>query len=77
MSLNIGLDGTGWAWLSLEAGDCSGASLSLVEKTLPPAHQKGLPSAHFGAPATLMPTVMLIVGAFVSSPGIISSTAGE
>jgi hypothetical protein len=33
-------------------------SSSLVEKTLSPAHQKGLPSAHFGAPVTLMPAVM-------------------
>jgi hypothetical protein len=32
--------------------------VSLVEKTLSPAHQKGLRLAHFGAPATLMPAVM-------------------
>jgi hypothetical protein len=50
---------------------------SLVEKTLPPAHQKWLLPAHFGAPATLMPVVILIVGAFLSSPVIIYSTAGE
>jgi hypothetical protein len=71
------LDGTGWTWLSLQAGDCSGASLSLVEKTLPSAQQKGLPPAHFGALATLMSAVMLIAGAFVSSPRIMSSTDGE
>jgi hypothetical protein len=32
--------------------------LPLVEKTLSPTHQKGLPLAHFGAPAILMPAVM-------------------
>jgi hypothetical protein len=32
--------------------------LKVVEKTLSPAHQKGLPPVHFGALATLMPVVM-------------------
>jgi hypothetical protein len=36
----------------------NGEEMTVVEKTLSPAHQKGLPLAHLGAPVTLMPAVM-------------------
>jgi hypothetical protein len=40
-------------------------------------HQNGLSLAHLGSPMSYMPTVMLTVGEFYSSPGIIFFTAGE
>jgi hypothetical protein len=50
---------------------------TLVEKNLPPAHQKRLPPTHFSAPATLMPAVIIIPGAFFCSSAVTYSTAGE
>jgi hypothetical protein len=52
-------------------------SHTLIEKMLSLAHQKGLSPAHFGAPMTLMPVVILIAGALCYSPAVWSYTAGE
>jgi hypothetical protein len=50
---------------------------SLVEKTLSPAHQNGLPPTHFGTPATLMPAVMHYPWRIPLFAGGTASTAGE